>query len=75
VVAWKGQFFGSAWARYDLAQPGTFRLVPPENRVPGLRRDYEGMREMCLGEPIDFDKVLAALGELEQLINRRLAAC
>jgi hypothetical protein len=69
VVAWKGQFFGSAWARYDLAQPGTFRLVPPENRVPGLRRDYEAMRDMYLGEPIDFDKVLAALGELEQRIN------
>ncbi len=69
VVAWKGQFFGSAWARYDLAQPGTFRLVPPENRVPGLRRDYEAMRDMYLAEPIDFDKVLAALGELEQQIN------
>ncbi len=59
VVAWKGQFFGSAWARYDLAQPGAFRLVPPENRVPGLQRDYETMRDMYLGEPIDFDKVLA----------------
>lgn len=69
VVAWKGQFFGSAWARYDLARPGTFRLVPPENRVPGLRRDYEAMRDMYLAEPIDFDKVLAALRELEQRIN------
>ncbi len=28
VVAWKRQFFGSAWANYDLAKPGTFRLVP-----------------------------------------------
>ena len=69
VVAWKGQFFGSAWARYDLAQPGTFRLAPPAIRVPGLRRDYEAMRDMYLGEPIDFDEVLAALGELEQRIN------
>lgn len=28
VVAWKRQFFGSIWANYDLAKPGTFRLVP-----------------------------------------------
>lgn len=69
VVAWKGQFFGSAWARYDFAQPGAFRLVPPENRVSGLRRDDEAMRDMYLGEPIDFDRVLTALGELVRQIN------
>lgn len=69
VVAWKGQFFGSAWARYDLAQPGTFRLVPPASRVSRLRRDYEAMRDMYLGEPMPFDEVLVALEDLEQRIN------
>ena len=29
VVRWKSQFFGSSWANYDQAKPGTFRLVPP----------------------------------------------
>ena len=29
VVEWKSQFFGSSWANYDEAKPGTFRLVPP----------------------------------------------
>jgi hypothetical protein len=33
VVAWKGQFFGSSWASYHLAKPGTFRLVPPPARL------------------------------------------
>jgi hypothetical protein len=69
VVAWKGQFFGSAWARYDLAKPGTFRLVPPAERLSALRRDYEAMREMYLSEPASFDDVLAVLAELEQRIN------
>ncbi|MEX1116952.1 MAG: nucleotidyl transferase AbiEii/AbiGii toxin family protein [Akkermansiaceae bacterium] len=32
VVDWKHRFFARAWARYDLAQPGTFRLVPPDFR-------------------------------------------
>lgn len=69
VVAWKGQFFGSSWAKYDLAKPGTFRLVPPAERLPALKRDYDAMRDMYLSEPAAFDEVLAALKELEQRIN------
>lgn len=43
VVTWKGQFFRS-WAKYDLAKPGSFRLVPPPDRVVALRRDYQAKR-------------------------------
>jgi len=70
VVAWKGQFFGSSWANYDQAKPGTFRLVPPAGRLPALRRDYEAMRDMYLSEPPSFDDVLAALADLERRINQ-----
>jgi len=68
VVDWKSQFFGSGWARYDLAQPGTFRLVPPTSRTQALRRDYEAMRPMYLSEPVIFDDVLEILSELENRI-------
>ena len=70
VVAWKGQFFGSSWASYDLAKPGTFRLVPPTARLPALRRDYQSMQDMYLSEPPSFDEVLATLTDLEERINR-----
>jgi hypothetical protein len=70
VVAWKGQFFGSSWANYDEAKPGTFRLVPPAERLPALRRDYEAMRDMYLSEPPPFEDVLATLQDLENRINR-----
>ena len=69
VVVWKGQFFGSSWASYDLAKPGTFRLVPPAARRAALRRDYEAMRDMYLAEPATFDEVLAVLAEVEERIN------
>ena len=46
VVVWKSQFFGSSWASYDKAKPGTFRLVPPAERLAALRRDYQAMRDM-----------------------------
>lgn len=70
VVQWKSQFFGSSWANYDLAKPGTFRLVPPDARLPALRRDHQAMRDMYLTEPASFDDILMTLAELERWINQ-----
>ena len=69
VVNWKRQFFGSSWANYEQAKPGTFRLVPPAERLPALQRDYQAMRDMYLTEPASFDDVLTTLAELETRIN------
>lgn len=69
VVQWKSQFFGSSWANFDHAKPGTFRLVPPPERLPALRRDYQAMRDMYLSEPAGFDEILATLAALEKRIN------
>lgn len=70
VAAWKSQFFARAWARYELARPGTFRLVPPPERVQELERDYQEMREMFLDLPPPFATILETLGRLESRINR-----
>jgi hypothetical protein len=70
VVQWKSQFFGSAWANYENAKPGTFRLVPPAERLSALRRDYQAMRDMYLSEPASFNEILTVLAELETRINK-----
>jgi hypothetical protein len=70
VVRWKSCFFGSAWARYDLAVPPTFRLVPPAEREAVLRRDYQAMRDMYLSEPTPFEEILSTLVAVEQRVNR-----
>lgn len=70
VVLWKSQFFGSSWANYDLAKPGTFRLVPRTERLPALQRDYQSMRDMYLTKPVSFDDVLTILSDLEHHINQ-----
>ena len=69
VVRWKSRFFGSKWARYELAEPGTFRLIPPSTRLAALSRDYEAMRDMYLSPPPPFDAVLDVLTDLERRIN------
>ncbi len=70
VVRWKSQFFGSAWANYEAAKPGTYRVVPRPDQLPALRRDYQAMRDMYLTEPTSFDDILATLSELERRINQ-----
>ncbi len=70
VVDWKSQFFGSSWANYGQAKPGTFRLVPQPERQAALRRDYQAMRDMYLTEPTSFDDILVTLTEIEKRINR-----
>lgn len=70
VVRWKSQFFGSAWANYEAAKPGTFRLAPHPSRLAALRIDYQAMRDMYLTEPASFDEILASLSELENRINQ-----
>jgi hypothetical protein len=69
VVDWKSRFFVRNWARYELAKPGTFRLVPPTHRESELARDYHEMQDMFLDTPMPFDVILGTLRRLESRIN------
>lgn len=69
VVEHKAVFFASAAARYDLAVPGSLKLVPPPGRRKDLEEDYAKMREMIFGQPPGWDEIMRELGELEDRIN------
>ena len=70
VANWKSLFFAASWARYDLATPGTFRLVPPEFRLAELKKDYQAMQDMFLVTPPPFENILQTVRDLENDINR-----
>ena len=70
VVAFKDKFYRCPWARYDLAKPGTMRLMPPEYNIPKLIEDYEHMQNMIFGEKPGFGIILNAIEKLEDEINR-----
>jgi hypothetical protein len=69
VVQFKERFYYSSWARYDLAQPGTFRLVPPPSQTSALARDYRAMHDMFNREPPEFGVIMEGLATLESEIN------
>jgi hypothetical protein len=69
VVESKEQFYPRNWARYDLAKPGTIRLMPPEHLIQTLRKDYREMQVMIYGERVSFEIVLDQIQMLENEIN------
>ena len=69
VVKHKETFYPSAWARYDLARPGSLRLVAAKDRVAALERDYRNMGVMIFGEPPVFGTIMETLTVLEKEVN------
>ena len=70
VVEFKTRFYPSAWARYDLAIPGSFQISPKADQLTALAKDYREMSDMLFGEIPNFDTIIGGLAELELKINR-----
>ncbi len=70
VVAFKQQFYPSAWARYEEAKIGSLRLIPSLERVTELSKDYDAMRSMIFGSYPPLEKIIEILQALEAEINQ-----
>jgi hypothetical protein len=70
VVAYKKQFFCHSWSRYDLARPGSFRLVPVDHVLNAVSRDYHAMSNMFFGKAPSMEEILQVLRGLEIEINQ-----
>lgn len=69
VVEFKKKFYPCNWAQYDMAKPGTLKLIPEAHVLAVVRKDYADMRNMIFGTYPDFDEILATLQSLEDEIN------
>jgi len=70
VVKLKERFYPRGWARYDLAKPGSFRLVPEGHILASVKTDYRAMANMIFGDIPEIDEIMAILKKLEDEINR-----
>ena len=69
VVEHKQVFFRSGWARYELATPGGFRILPSPSRLDSLLSDYKSMSDMFFRTPPLFEDILEVLRDLESQLN------
>ena len=70
VVTHKSVYFRSGWARYDLADPATFQLLPPAARLPELETDHRAMAQMFFAPPPPIADVLEILDTLQSRIRQ-----
>ncbi len=69
VARHKTFWFAKAAARYDLARPGSLRLVPSEDIQAELARDFARMREMFISPPPSFSDIMRRITDVESEVN------
>lgn len=69
VVEFKQRFYPRTWAHYDLAVPGSLRLLPGEHLLAAVEADYRAMSDMIFGQIPDFSEIVTQLRALENEIN------
>lgn len=69
VVRFKERFYPAGSAHYELAKPGTMRLLPPADGLSLLHEDYEHMKSMIFGEIPEFEEIMDCMERLEREIN------
>ncbi|MFI3291866.1 MAG: nucleotidyl transferase AbiEii/AbiGii toxin family protein [Opitutales bacterium] len=69
VVDFKSTFYSCNWAKYELAKPSTFALLPNPRNIEILQKDYEQMKSMIYGEYPSWSEIINELSQLEKEIN------
>lgn len=70
VVCFKDRFYPTGSAYYELAKPGTMRLMPPKDCVMQLEEDYAHMQNMLFGAKPTFNEIMDCMKRLEMEINK-----
>lgn len=74
VVRNKNLMFSDNKASYDTAVIGSLRLMPKEEMLSELKRDYGAMEQMFLKHtPPDFEVMMQGIADLEKRINTSVA--
>jgi hypothetical protein len=60
------------WRCIDEAKPGTIFIIPPKEMMPALEDDFEKMRGMMYGPPVDFSWVMDRIYLIHYRINVNL---
>jgi predicted nucleotidyltransferase component of viral defense system len=69
VATFKARFYPTNAARYDLAKPGTMRLMPPADFIIALESDYAHMQNMIYGHKPKFSDIMNCIQLMENEIN------
>ena len=68
-VSFKNKFYYSRSAHYETATLKKIRLIPTEEKINDLKKDYDQMANMIYGDIPTFDEIIGRLKLLEDEIH------
>lgn len=76
VIEYKKAFFNASYAHYDLCLSGNLKLIPDQENLNALKKDFIKMKEagMFSKEPESFEEIINHLKKLEGTINQTIFA-
>jgi len=69
VIDFNRRFYPKSSYHFELAKPGSFRLIPDESNRIKLESDYKAMELMFFSEHPSFDEMMEQIRNLEIEIN------
>ena len=74
VVEYKKAFFNASYANYDDCLNGQLQLLPQDQYLLGLKRDYESMKSAGFFSetPMPFNEIVTILSDLTVQINQEI---
>ncbi len=69
VVKFKMKFYRSNRARYDLATCRGLQLIPNDDIINSLKKDYNSMQAMIYGSKVPFDDIIQEIKNLQEEIR------
>lgn len=69
VADYKSIYFRVAWARYDLAQPTSLKLVPEDRVLKEMESDYKKMEQMFFESPPSWDLIIEKIRSFQDEFN------
>lgn len=72
VIEYKNKFYPCGFGQtFDDCAVGSLCLLPNENNLESLARDYKSMQGMIFGDTPTWEEILTGLQELETEINKK----
>lgn len=69
VVDFNIMFYPTNWANFEDAKQGTIKLIPSEETLVKLSKDYNDMQSMLYGDKPTFSEIIDKIKEFENLLN------
>lgn len=65
-------YYYQSWAKYHEAKKGSFRLIPNQNYLNSLKKDFTQMKDMIYNEDklLSFDDIIEVIQKIENELNK-----